>query len=42
MESVQFDKYWLFEYCPCRTASCRSSQPEREEYQKSEGESRDV
>ena len=23
-----FEECWLFDYCPCHTASCRCSQPE--------------
>ena len=25
---TEFEKCWLFDYCPCRTAVCRCSQPE--------------
>ena len=28
MENDEFEKCWLFEYCPCRTAVCLCTQPE--------------
>jgi len=28
MENAEFEKCWLFDYCPCRTGACFCSQPE--------------